>query len=152
MFRRFNDAGDDEEEFEVDEPGLLSYSNDSVQRTRPMRTLTRKSIKPKRLFESEEDRLARLKGKEEEIATDIDDRASEEEISTATASHKHVKGSIKSGDKKTSPFDKWPRLKKGGRGASSEKSTKKSAYETANGTSTDTPTEAVRTLKRKTRA
>lgn len=112
-----------------------------------MRTLTRKSIKPKRLFESAEDKAKRELEKEEEALTDVDEREFEDEVSAVT--HKSVKITGSTIEKKTSPFDKWPRLKKGSREGSATKATKRSAAEALNGSPADTE---IKTSKRKVRA
>lgn len=160
MFRRFNDAGDDDEEIDPGDLGLLSHLNhigDPVKRTRPLRTLTRKSIKPKRLFESEEDKAAREREKEEEIMTDVEERTSEEEglgkeISKTTASLKSRNDSVKATEKKTSPFDKWPRLKNGSREGPTGKAVKRSASAALDGSPPEAGHEITNSSKRKSRA
>lgn len=87
-----------------------------------MRTLTRKSIKPTRLFQTEQQKAAREREKEEEALTDL-----EEHSSTDASSVKHsVKTTKRSksakdpaGEKKTSPFDQWSRGRKSQDGPSS---------------------------------
>lgn len=99
--------------------------------------MTRKSIRPKRLFQSEAQKLARELEKEEEAATEIEDNEKPEiidaplarnkstvpekhglrstagpqetEIVTETATNK-----VKTNKRKTiSPFDSWKRVKAG---------------------------------------
>lgn len=147
VFRRFEDAGEEEEVIDPDDLGLLTHAADGSTRTQPMRTLTRKSIKPKRLFESAEDKAKRELEKEEEALTDVDEREFENEVSAVT--HKSVKITGSTIEKKTSPFDKWPRLKKGSREGSATKATKRSAAEALNGSPADTE---IKTSKRKVRA
>jgi hypothetical protein len=68
----------DEEEEVIDttDLGLLDRVPDGALRL-PMKTLTRKSIKPKRLFQTEEQKRAREAEKEEEAATDVEDESTQ---------------------------------------------------------------------------
>ncbi|RMZ80956.1 hypothetical protein DV738_g2360, partial [Chaetothyriales sp. CBS 135597] len=46
VYRRFNDAFEEEEEIDDLDLGLLEHTDEASRRTRPLKTLTRKSIKP----------------------------------------------------------------------------------------------------------
>jgi hypothetical protein len=117
-----------------------------------MRTLTRKSIKPTRLFESEEDKAARERARQEEEATDVEARTSEDEFPRTNGSSKSLKTPTQSADKKVSPFDKWPRLKKGSREGSTSKALKRTASDALDGSSIEDTGDVSRSSKRKTRA
>ena len=71
----------DEEEEEIDtaDLGLLEHVPDGAERL-PMKTLTRKSIKPKRLFQTEQQKKAREAEKEEEAATDIEEHTAQIDV------------------------------------------------------------------------
>lgn len=130
VYRRFDDQGEDEEE-EIDEDdlGLLSRTPGGSERLRPMRTLTRKSIKPTRLFQTEEQKAAREREKEEEAMTDVEEHSSTDSSSVKPQT-KTVKGSKSAkepgNEKKTSPFDQWSRARKSQDGSTS-KAAKRSA-------------------------
>jgi hypothetical protein len=83
VYRRFADD-DEEDEEEIDERdlGLLSPATLEGQPRKPMKTLTRKSIKPTRLFQqSETEKAAREREREEEEAlTDREDHSPESRI------------------------------------------------------------------------
>ena len=78
VYRRFADDDEAEEEEVIDEQdiGLLGQTSAEGEHRRPIRTLTRKSIKPTRLFQTEEQKAAREREKEEEAMTDLEDEAS----------------------------------------------------------------------------
>lgn len=100
-----------------------------------MRTLTRKSIKPTRLFETEVQKRARELEREEEADTDIEDSSNwdtnhkiivqnedPQNLTSQTSRAKlHCPASDESGEdhgtgrahrsKKGSPFDTWPRVR-----------------------------------------
>lgn len=84
---------------------------------RPLRTLTRKGIKPTRLFETEEQKEARERAKEEEAETEIEDNGAEAETNKPdTAYNSDLPTSKHIHPKKTqrgSPFDSWARIKPG---------------------------------------
>lgn len=73
MFRRFDD-GSEEEETSIDpnDVGLLEQSEPSVEALRLLEPLTRRSIRPTRLFQTEEQKRAREVEKAEEEVTDIE--------------------------------------------------------------------------------
>jgi hypothetical protein len=72
MYRRFDDMEEEEEVIDTDDLGLLEHLSDGAERL-PMKTLTRKSIKPKRLFQTEDQKKAREAEQEREASTDIEE-------------------------------------------------------------------------------
>ena len=76
----------DEEEEVIDaaDLGLLEHVPDGAERL-PMTTLTRKSIKPKRLFQTDEQKQAREAEKEEEAATDIEENTAQIDVPAASS-------------------------------------------------------------------
>lgn len=74
MFKRFDD-GSEEEEITIDpnDLGLLEHPETTAEALKLLRPLTRKSIKPTRLFQTEEQKRAREAEKAEEEVTDIED-------------------------------------------------------------------------------
>ena len=66
---------DEEEVIDTQELGLLEHTPNGTAAVRPLKTLTRRSIKPTRLFQSEEQKKAREMEKEEEAATEIEEEA-----------------------------------------------------------------------------
>jgi hypothetical protein len=75
LYRKFEDASEEEEEIDAEDLGLLERSGD-LSSIAPLKTLTRKSIKPTRLFQTEEQKRIREAEKEEEALTDIEEQAS----------------------------------------------------------------------------
>lgn len=63
---------EEEEVIDTEDLGLLEHLSDGAERL-PMKTLTRKSIKPKRLFQTDEQKKAREAEKQREVSTDIED-------------------------------------------------------------------------------
>lgn len=128
VFRRFDDGGEEEEEeIDTDDLGLMRNTPRGGRRIRPMKTLTRKSVKPTRLFESEEQKAARLLKEEEEASTDVEDHSNGVQVPSKSVGQQLNNG--KGSGKKTSPFDKWPRLKKSATDSSSSKASKRTAEE-----------------------
>jgi len=124
VFRRFDDQNEEEEEIDEDDLGLLGHASDGAERVRPLRSLTRKSIKPTRLFQTEDQKAARQREKEEEAATDVEEHSSAES-SSAVNPATVVKPSKSAGNPakgKTSPFDQWGRAKKPVNGSASRSS------------------------------
>ena len=136
VYRRFEDD-EEEEEIDTEDLGLLEHTRNGTAVVKPMKTLTRKSIRPTRLFQTEEQKTARELEKEEEAATEIEDN---EEIDTTNngdirvdadtgnaqtteqTPHKLSKSSPEVEEtpaaqatttKRKSPFDSWKRVKKG---------------------------------------
>jgi len=157
VYRRFDDAGDEEEEIDPEDLGLLEHTSDR-SKIKPLKTLTRRSIKPTRLFQTEEQKRARELEKEEEALTDIEDKEDEQDGLFAEASQSNTETvyakparslrsttqavhltsddtgtestSSKSTNKKGSPFDSWPRVKTGIRSTTATpKGRKRSAAE-----------------------
>ncbi|KAK6364235.1 uncharacterized protein PV06_02527 [Exophiala oligosperma] len=139
VYRRFNDDDDEEEEIsaeDIEDLGLLEYTPKG-SKIKPIRTLTRRSIKPTRLFQTEQEERARELEKEEEALTDIEETADvngddlltgdvESPSKTTRSLRSAAKGSPHSDEevggnsrKKGSPFDTWPRVKSAGRSVSS---------------------------------
>lgn len=153
MYRRFNDEGDDEEGIDEEDLGLLGHTTNGTTDVKPLKTLSRRSIKPKRLFQTEAQKRAREEEKEEEAATDIEDQgdgtedgpsnptphAPESKFGRGMRSKKHTMPSLDQSSpdeqstrnsQKGSPFDSWPRLKPGPRGVGgSQKGKKRGANE-----------------------
>jgi hypothetical protein len=144
VYRRFDDLEDEDEEISDSDVGLLAHADSRAPRARPLRTLTRKSIKPTRLFETEQQKKLRMEQSEEEAVTDLED------VEDSDAADESIKIKRGKAGKKSSPFDTWPRLKKGSRDVSSSKASKRSASDALD----DFPgAEASRSAsKRKTRA
>jgi hypothetical protein len=99
--------------------------------------LTRKSIKPTRLFQSELDKRAKSREREEEAATDVEEETAAESVAESS---NHVNGAAPKGSftakveemeksRKSSPFDAWPRVKGSSRPSSASKGQKRSAAE-----------------------
>ncbi|KIW10469.1 hypothetical protein PV08_11433 [Exophiala spinifera] len=150
VYRRFNDDDDEEEEInpeDLEDLGLLEHTPKGTK-IKPIRTLTRRSIKPTRLFQTEQEERARELEKVEEALTDIEETADvnddhllsgEESPTKRTRSLRSAaKGSPRSEDgingtsrKKGSPFDTWPRVKStaGTVSSSSTKGRKRAAAE-----------------------
>jgi hypothetical protein len=117
------------------ELGLLQHSPTEAN-TRSLKTLTRRSIKPKRLFQTDVQTKARETREAEEAVTDIEETADSSgdaeapsptypTINPARSRRSSRKVQLHPADaesyevsntpnKKTSPFDTWPRLKSGG--------------------------------------
>ncbi|ETI26020.1 hypothetical protein G647_02797 [Cladophialophora carrionii CBS 160.54] len=154
VYRRFDDEDDEEEEIE-DDLGLLEHSPEST--THSLRTLTRRSIKPKRLFQTETQKKARKAQEEEEALTDIEEptgQTANADVSSPGSPSIQMGRSLRSSgkallftyeaeshdadassNKKTSPFDTWPRLKSGGRSSSGgQKGRKRGAPDAADDT------------------
>ncbi|EXJ87678.1 hypothetical protein A1O1_04602 [Capronia coronata CBS 617.96] len=158
VFRRFDDAGDEEEEIDPDELGLLSHTP-ARSTAKPMKTLTRRSIKPTCLFQTEEQRRARELEKEEEALTDIEGiegsdgdiagdsthdnhsaqktsrslRSSSKKVGADALDGTHLREAVvrrTNKPKQASPFDSWPRVKHGLR---TEAASLKSRKRPANG-------------------
>ena len=79
VFRKFDDE-DEEEEIDAADLGLLRNSGINPSDIPPLKTLSRKSIKPRRLFQTEQQKLEREAEKEEEALTEIEDNADTELI------------------------------------------------------------------------
>lgn len=151
VYRRFTDRGDEEESIDGEDLGLLEHAANGTSEVKPLKTLSRRSIKPKRLFQTEVQKRAREEEKEEEAATDIEDgsadvgdgpsiatslesasklgrgmRTRKRTLAAIDRSSPEEQGSRSS--QKGSPFDSWPRLKPG-RGAGSPKAKRRSADE-----------------------
>ncbi|KAK5061270.1 hypothetical protein LTR84_007812 [Exophiala bonariae] len=151
VYRRFTDRGDEEESIDEEDLGLLEYTANGASEVKPLKTLSRRSIKPKRLFQTDAQKRAREEEKQEEAATDIEDdtddardgpststslesasklgrgmRTKKRTLAALDRSSPEEQGSRSS--QKGSPFDSWPRLKPG-RGAGSQKAKKRSANE-----------------------
>lgn len=133
VYRRFDDAGDEEEVIDPEELGLLARRHGAYETLKPLRTLTRKSIRPRRLFQEEK----QTREIDEEADTEIEDnnQAQDEDLeeqeqpSPSRSTRSQMKKvSNSGGSKKTSPFDSWPRLKSGSR-SSSTRGRKRNASE-----------------------
>ena len=123
MYRRFNDAEEeDEEEIDAEDLGLLEHVENGEMTVKPLKTLSRKSIKPTRLFQKEKQKLACEREQEEEAPTDVDEAAAGPSNVNIDESAQPFVPSVEAGvdkPKKTSPFDTWPRVKAGSKAASS---------------------------------
>lgn len=130
VYRRFDDAGDEEEVIDPEELGLLARRHGAREIIRPLKTLTRKSIQPRRLFQEDK----QPSQTDEEADTEIEDHnQDDEELQEPTSPSRSTRSQIKKpsqigGSKKTSPFDSWPRLKSGSR-SSSTRGRKRNAAE-----------------------
>ena len=139
IFRRFDDSKEEEEVIDEDDLGLLAHTGDGASRIRPLRTLTRKSIRPTRLFQKERQKHKEEERTAEEALTDVED-----DTVVVTQEHDSKKeatetGSTRKGRKsqsngierpsRASPFDAWPRIKAGSRPSSATKGHKRGAAE-----------------------
>lgn len=131
VYKRFDDAGDEEEVIDPEELGLLARRHGTYETLKPLKTLTRKSIRPRRLFQDPTNQL------DEEAETEIEDNdhtkdedlEEQEQPSPSRSTRSQTKKvSNSGGSKKTSPFDSWPRLKSGSR-SSSTRGRKRTAAE-----------------------
>lgn len=136
LYRKFNETDDAEEAAEspidVSDLGLLSQSSNPNEPTptqmRKLRPLTRKSVKPTRLFQSEKQKRNREAKKEEEVATDIEDAFASSptamgtptglsptlvDVKNAESDEEKPSEVIRKRGKKVSPFDTWKRVKRG---------------------------------------
>lgn len=169
VYRRFDDEDDEEEEIDSDDLGLLEQSPETNVKT--LKPLTRRSIKPKRLFQTEAQKKAREVQAEEEALTDIEDSASqtaEVEESSPVSPSLETGRSLRSNGKtrlfssgvelndtdthpttttnKTSPFDTWPRMKSGGGSATGpQKGRKRAAGDALGDSATVGPIESKKT-------
>ncbi|KIW65481.1 hypothetical protein PV04_07738 [Phialophora macrospora] len=166
VYRRFDDEEDEEEEIDEADLGLLEHSPESA--TKSLKPLTRRSIKPKRLFQSEAQKKARKAQEEEEALTDIEEPTGQNgdaEVSSPGSpsvktgrslrstgkallftNEAESSGANASSNKKTSPFDTWPRLKSGGRSSpGGQKGRKRGAPDTADDTGGIAAVESKRT-------
>lgn len=117
VFRRFADEDEEEEEIDELDLGLLESATIDGQARKPIKTLTRKSIKPTRLFQSEGEKVARERETEEEALTDVEDQSSASIAASPTSKTKPNDKSVSPTEtqlisKKTSPFNQWTRAKK----------------------------------------
>jgi hypothetical protein len=152
VYRRF--AGEDDEEEEIDEEDADVFNRaatDGARRTR-MKTLTRKSVKPTRLFQTDEQKAARQREKEEETTTDVeeeDDRSSTDPQAAEPSTNSSKPAATQADDKKTSPFDQWGRARKSQDGSTARpgKRSATDAFEQGSPVA-----EGRSTIKRKTRA
>lgn len=127
VYRRFDDAGEEEEVIDPEELGLLEREANGHEIVRPLKTLTRKSIKPRRLFQDDTSAQAlpdhQASQSDEEAETEIEDDQAAEDLeppSPSRATRSRTRGvSNSGGSKKVSPFDAWPRLKSGARSGTS---------------------------------
>lgn len=153
MYRRFTDRGDEEEVIDTEDLGLLEHTPNGTTELKPLKTLSRRSIKPKRLFQTDAQKRAREEEKAEEAATDIEDQDDGAEDGPSTSVSPDFMSKFGRGlrskkptipavgrdspeeqdarsSQKSSPFDSWPRLKPGPRGgAGSQKSKKRGTSE-----------------------
>jgi hypothetical protein len=133
IYRRFDDDGEEEEEIDADDLGLLEHVSNGGRIIKPFKTMTRKSIKPTRLFQTEQQKQDRDVDKDEEADTDIEEGALSDNTTPITSpstrsktstgapavpSSSRTSSSAKDAPnvpkgKKTSPFDGWRRLKPG---------------------------------------
>ena len=108
-----------------EELGLLSRQANGHEIVKPLKTLTRKSIKPRRLFQDERsaeplptqsDEEAETELEDHLLANDHDHEDEDEQSSPFRATRSRTREvSNSGGSKKASPFDTWPRLKSGTR-------------------------------------
>lgn len=77
MYKRFDDGSEEEETtIDPDDLGLLERTEGAKDAVKLLKPLTRRSIKPTRLFQSEEQKRAREAEKAEEEVTDIEEQPS----------------------------------------------------------------------------
>lgn len=145
VYRRYDDTGEEEEEIDAEDLGLLGHIDDGPERAKTIKTLTRKSIKPTRLFQSELQKRTRAREQEEEALTDVEDHATHDQ--TMEKSSQSVARSGKSQKasqldevekpKTASPFDSWPRIKGSRSSGSVSKGHKRTASDALDDTRVD---------------
>jgi hypothetical protein len=144
VFKRFDDGPEEEEpSIDTEDLGLLEHTDGGADALRLLKPMTRRSIKPTRLFQTEEQKRAREAEKIEEEVTDIEIESNRADAgvssspasrsalhsrrsprSTTTRSAETPKCTEDTGDlspavdettKATnrSPFDSWKRVKRG---------------------------------------
>jgi hypothetical protein len=139
VFRRFDDSHEEEEIIDEEDLGLLELAEDGTARMKPLKTMTRKSVKPKRLFQTEQQKLLREQAQQEEALTDIEEGDACAELEThthgntsqtdASVTRQGTRSNNVKTRSKTSPFDSWPRIKGGSRSCSASTGQKRSASE-----------------------
>ena len=82
IYRKF-ESEEEDEEIDPEDLGLLEYAEGSVDRNHLTKPLTRKSVKPTRLFQSERKMRTAEAEKEEEALTDIEDQVPAAELTTS---------------------------------------------------------------------
>jgi hypothetical protein len=146
VYRRFDDRAEEEEEIDVDDLGLLGHNQDGETRVKPLKTLTRKTIKPTRLFQTDTQKRLREREREEEALTDVEDHPPVAESSTKPSANVSAKLEADDSIRKASPFDSWRRVK----GSAPHRSTSKGQKRTSSEAFEDgTPVESVETTKTK---
>jgi hypothetical protein len=74
VFKRFDDGAEEEETtIDPDDLGLLEHADADVEALKLLKPLTRRSVRPTRLFQTEEQKRIRESERAEEEATDIDE-------------------------------------------------------------------------------
>jgi hypothetical protein len=77
VYRRFSDGSDEEDTtIDPDDLGLLEHTEVDVKALNLLKPMTRRSIRPTRLFQTEEQKRAREAEKAEEEVTDVDEEQS----------------------------------------------------------------------------
>jgi hypothetical protein len=92
VFKRFDDGAEEEEStIDLNDLGLLEHTDVDVEALKLLKPLTRRSVRPTRLFQTEEQKRIREAEKAEEEATDIDEDPSkdvaESSVRTSDLSH-----------------------------------------------------------------
>lgn len=124
---------------DAEDLGLLGDQPDGTEIVKPLKTLTRKSIKPRRLFQSE-NKEADAPEIDEEADTEVEDEqdlAEQTDVHSPSKATRSKAAEIVSGEgsvkrKRNSPFDSWARMKPGSRSvgaATATKSRKRTAAE-----------------------
>ena len=79
MFKRFDDGAEEEETtIDPNDLGLLDHTDADVEALKLLKPLTRRSVRPTRLFQTEEQKRIREAERAEEEATDIDEDLSKD--------------------------------------------------------------------------
>lgn len=121
MYRKFSDIDEEEEVIDTDDLGLLEHTPNGTSSAKPLRTLTRRSVRPRRLFQAEKQAEAKkVTEEEEEATTDVEENNNPsvdlpEEMSVAARpSADQDQATVKESKRKVnSPFDSWKRVKAG---------------------------------------
>ena len=119
MYRKFSDVDEEEEVIDTDDLDLLEHTPNGTSSAKPLKTLTRKSVRPRRLFQTEGKVEAKKVSEEEEAATDIEDNDQNVNLpnevpTTAGPSADQDQTTVKEAKRKVnSPFDSWKRVKAG---------------------------------------
>jgi hypothetical protein len=114
IFKRFDDSLEEEEVIDPEDLGMLSRTADAGQAVKALKTLTRKSVKPTRLFQKEQAVLPE-EGADTDIEAEVEIQAEPQASSSQEVESRGKSRSKVDAPNRASPFDSWPRVKSGTR-------------------------------------